>query len=245
MTDFSESAWASSEFSANYLERADVYISERRKMFGVVRSFCSRFFPARNGTVRLLDLGSGDGVLAGELMEACGSIRATLVDASEDMLRRARERLGPDGDIEYVRADFKELLAGEVLPGVFDLAVSSLAIHHLDAGEKAALFEYVYGRLEKGGAFVNMDVVLPPSETLEGWYFELWKDWMRSMQTRFGFQDEAPEEVVARYKDPASMNRADTLEVQLGTLRDVGFRDVDCYYKNGIFAVFGGRKLRE
>ena len=31
-----------------------------------------------------------------------------------------------------------------------------------------------------------------------------------------------------------------TLEVQLAWLREVGFRHVDCWYKNGRFAVFSG-----
>lgn len=242
MTDFGESAWASREFSAHYLERADVYIAGRRKMFEVVRSFFTHFFPDGDATVHILDLGSGDGVLTHELIGARGSIKATLVDASEDMLRRARERLAPREDIEYIRADFEELLKGKIAPGGFDVAVSSLAVHHLSGREKAALFEYAFRNLREGGAFVNMDVVLPPSKPLEGWYFKSWKDWMRSMQERSGVQDEEPEEVVARYKSPSSMNRPDTLEDQLDALRDAGFQDVDCYYKNGIFAVFGGRK---
>jgi hypothetical protein len=35
---------------------------------------------------------------------------------------------------------------------------------------------------------------------------------------------------------------SDTLGNQLSALEAAGFADVDCYYKNGIFAAFGGRK---
>jgi tRNA (cmo5U34)-methyltransferase len=38
------------------------------------------------------------------------------------------------------------------------------------------------------------------------------------------------------------MNRPDTLEDQLAALRSAGYLDVDCFYKNGMFAVFGGKK---
>ena len=61
-------------------------------------------------------------------------------------------------------------------------------------------------------------------------------------QANSGLTDEPAEEIIKRYKDPASTNRPDTLEDQLSALIDAGFSDVDCYYKNGIFAVFGGRK---
>jgi len=37
-------------------------------------------------------------------------------------------------------------------------------------------------------------------------------------------------------------NKPDTLEDQLNALREIGFIEADCYYKYGIFAMYGGRK---
>jgi tRNA (cmo5U34)-methyltransferase len=37
-------------------------------------------------------------------------------------------------------------------------------------------------------------------------------------------------------------NKPDTLNDQLNALRAAGFKDVDCYYKYGIFSMFGGRR---
>ncbi len=45
--------------------------------------------------------------------------------------------------------------------GPFDVVVSALAIHHLDAGEKADLFARVAATLAPGGRFVLGDVVIP------------------------------------------------------------------------------------
>lgn len=64
---------------------------------------------------------------------------------------------------------------------------------------------------------------------------------MQHMQDQLNLEDELPEDIIRRYKDPSSMNKPDALEDQLEALRETGFRDVDCYYKNGIFAVFGGK----
>ncbi|NOY65253.1 MAG: class I SAM-dependent methyltransferase, partial [Nitrospirae bacterium] len=33
-----------------------------------------------------------------------------------------------------------------------------------------------------------------------------------------------------------------TLEAQLDALRETGFKEVDCYYKYGVFAIYGGRR---
>ena len=40
----------------------------------------------------------------------------------------------------------------------------------------------------------------------------------------------------------ANENKPDTLSDQLTLLRRIGFKDVDCFYKYGIFSVFGGTK---
>ena len=55
-------------------------------------------------------------------------------------------------------------------------------------------------------------------------------------------KDQVPEDLIRRYKDPSSMNKPDTLGNQLKALEEAGFSDVDCYFKNGIFAVVGGKK---
>ncbi len=241
MSDFSKSAWADNEFAENYLDKADIYIVERRKMFWYVSSLFRHFHAGRKN-IKLLDVGCGDGVLAEELLRVNNAISATLIDGNEVMLQRAKERLNSFQNVSFIRASFQEMLAGAIELGNYDLCVSSMAIHHLEMNEKASLFKKIFSCLSAGGHFINIDVVLPPSEELESWYFAIWRDWLGHMMSRFNVQDEMPEYPIRRYKDPSSMNKPDTLENQLKALSEAGFLDVDCYFKNGIFVVFGGRK---
>ncbi len=241
MSEFKESSWNNEEFSKNYLEKADIYIVERRKMLGMLSDFYMHFFKDRK-SVTVLDLGCGDGVLAEELLRIDSSIIATLVDGSHAMLKEAHERLKAYKKVRFIEATFQEILHGTVELELFDLCVSSLAIHHLNMEKKALLFRYLFNHLKNGGFFINIDVVLSPSEEIEGWYCTLWKHWMQNMLDRFGIHDENPDDIINRYKDPSSMNKPDTLDAQLIALKETGFLDVDCYYKNGFFAIFGGRK---
>ena len=65
---------------------------------------------------------------------------------------------------------------------------------------------------------------------------------MAAAAERLGMNEVVPEEVIESYRDPRGMNRPDTLERQLAYLREADFVNVDCYFKSGIFAVFGGMR---
>ncbi len=168
-----------------------------------------------------------------------GSISATLVDGSADMLTKAKKQLTGFKNIQFIRASFQELLHTELQE--FDFVVSALAIHHLTMSEKKSLFEYVYSHLDAGGYFVNIEVILPPTEALAGWYQNLWREWIIEKQTALGIEDDY-EGTIRSYKEKGHYSKLDTLTDQLDALNEVGFKDVDCYYKYGIFAIYGGRR---
>jgi tRNA (cmo5U34)-methyltransferase len=241
MSNFDGSAWADNKFAANYLDKADIYIVGRREMFRRVSSLVSHF---RRGEaeIALLELGCGDGALTAELLSANPGISATLLDGGEGMIRRAEERLKNYRNATFIQASFQDLLGGKVSLGTCDFCISSMAIHHLERDEKYSLFRLIASWLKPGGHFVNVDVVRPPSEALEAWYFALWEEWLADMMDRYNVTDETPADLIRRYKDPSSANKPDTLEDQMSALQHAGFTDVDCYFKNGIFVVFGGQK---
>ncbi len=240
MSEFDKSNWAKPEFSKGYRDNADVFIVERGRLLSILQSFYLHF--VKDGAVKkVLDLGCGDGIVTSAIAAVDASISSILVDGSKDMLAKARERLTGLPDAKYVHATFQEILRDNPLGRPFDFIVSSLAIHHLTIDEKAALFNKAYSLLNPGGRFVNIDVVLAPSETLEQWYLALWKYWIAERKVALGITDDRFNDIIHQYK-AAEENKPDTLEVQLDSLRDIGFRDVDCFYKYGIFTMYGGSR---
>ncbi|MFH2013117.1 MAG: class I SAM-dependent methyltransferase [Pseudomonadota bacterium] len=240
MTKFDNTRWAEKDFAHEYLETADIRILERKTMLEVLKSFY-RYFLGEKQQNTVLDLGCGDGILAHELLKIDGSIYATLIDGSEDMLDKARERLTGFSNTRLIKASFQDLLYKDILLQEFSLVISSLAIHHLTTNEKKSIFNYIYSHLSKGGYFLNTDVVLSPTETLEKWYLELWKEWIIKRQTELNLES-GHEGVISNHKEKEHHSRLDTLTIQLNGLKEAGFKDVDCFYKYGIFAVYGGRK---
>ena len=99
----------------------------------------------------ILELGTGTGETALRMLARHPGARWSGIDASEPMLSRARERL-PGANLRLARLE-------DPLPeGPFDLVISALAVHHLDAEGKRELFERVARVTD---AFVLGDVVVP------------------------------------------------------------------------------------
>ncbi|MEP6813119.1 MAG: class I SAM-dependent methyltransferase [Actinomycetota bacterium] len=103
--------------------------------------------PART----ILELGTGTGETALRVLALHPDAAWTGIDASGPMVTRARERL-PRANLRVAR--FSDPLP----PGPFDLAVSVLAVHHLDGDAKRDLFTRV---AQITDLFVLGDVVVP------------------------------------------------------------------------------------
>ena len=102
------------------------------------------------------------------------------------------------------------------------------------------LFRQIYAYLNKDGAFLNIDTVSPNNPSYTDWYYEFWWEWIVDRQERLKLTenfDHVPEQ--AR-NNPE--NKLDTLQAQLDALKNIGFKDVECHYKLGLFVVFGGRR---
>ncbi|OPX58608.1 MAG: N5-glutamine S-adenosyl-L-methionine-dependent methyltransferase [Methanobacterium sp. PtaB.Bin024] len=247
MSKFEKSEWAEKKHAKEFMENADVYILERKRLFKILKSFYRHFLlkSELERSIKVLDLGCGNGALTMELVKEDDEIQATLVDGSSEMLKNARENLKTHSNMDFIHKTFQELLKSEsegddLLVDKFDLVVSSLAIHHLHLEEKKSFFRYVYNHLNPGGFFLNIDVVKAPVNELESWYRVLWSEWIRenqdTLETKTSF-----EYLPLQYKNNPD-NHPDKLQDQLDALKSVGFQQADCYYKYGIFSVYGGKK---
>lgn len=156
---------------------------------------------------RILDLGTGDGRLLALLEVDRPEMLGVGLDFSELMLGAARKRFADDERIELVEHDFTEPLPAL---GRFDAVVSSMAIHHLEHERKRSLYGEVFDLLEPGGVFANFEHVASSTRRLHLAFFA------------------AIDEPIEN-EDPS--DRLLDVETQLGWLRELGFDDVDCYWK--------------
>lgn len=185
----------------------------------------------RDAAIRILDLGAGTGLLTALLAQAFPRAAFTLVDISEAMLERARQRFAA----EPARFRFRALDFGEgPLPGTYEAVVSALAIHHVSRDAKRRLFQEVHRALCGGGLFVNADQVLGPTPEIDEQYREAW---LRQVRARG-----AAEEDIAAALERMGEDDMSTLAWQLEQLEKIGFERVECCYQNYGFVVYSARK---
>lgn len=106
---------------------------------------------------RILELGTGTGETSRRVLAKHPAARLTGIDESPEMLDAAAKVLVP----EQIEALLVRRIEDPLPEGPFDLAISGLTIHHLDAEGKAALFRSLAGVIRRGGRFVMGDVVTP------------------------------------------------------------------------------------
>jgi tRNA (cmo5U34)-methyltransferase len=159
------------------------------------------------GARRVLDLGTGDGRMLDLLRADRPELRGVRLDFSELMLAAAHERFDGEERIELIAHDLAEPLPAL---GRFDVVVSSLAIHHLEHERKRSLYGEVFDLLEPGGVFANFEHVASPNERLHAAFFAAIGEPLENA-------------------DPS--DRLLDVWTQLAWLRELGFDDVDCYWK--------------
>lgn len=192
------------------------------------------------------DLGCGNGILAGALLERYPRAAATLVDFSERMIDEARDHLACHAaNCHFVVANLADpawlgLVAAEA---PFELVVSGYAIHHLADARKRQLYGEVFDLLKPGGLFANTEHVKSATTWGEQIFDELMIDSLCVYHSERG-SDKTREQIAEEFvhRPDKAENILAPVEVQCEWLRSCGFRDVDCYFKLFELAIFGGRR---
>lgn len=243
MSAFNKSNWSKKDYALKYLDFVNIYIPVREQMFFTLCSFFKHFLSEKKAP-EILDLGCGDGELTKRLLDINPKTQPTLTDPSVEMLEKAKKNL-EDNNYEEIflhSLSFEDIIKDKPFLGNFDFVFSSLAIHHITTEEKQELFNYIYSNLNKGGYFVNLDVALSINDDMEDFYIELRREITNIKRDKANIGAEDFDDFIERHRRPEHHSRLDTLTLQMTMLETAGFKDVDCYYKSGMFIAYGGRK---
>ena len=215
---------------------ADAYDRARRRLVPCFDDFYRAALDllpfAPEARFEVLDLGAGTGLLSAMIAERFPKAQLTLFDLTPEMLTIARQRLKPLGRrVRFVTADFAAAAAGAKS---YDTVVSALALHHLPDSGKRHLFADIFKYLTHGGVFINADQVAGETAVIDRRSREAWIKRSRELKVSARELDEALERM--KQDLPATVGQ------QLAWMRECGFIEVACSYRNLIFAVISGIK---
>ena len=193
-----------------------------------------------------LDLGCGDGILLETVLRHWTGAQGVALDGSPAMLEAAAERLAHfhPSAVTFIEADFNAPDWRSALPvSQFDAIVSGFAIHHSEDERKRALYAEIYHLLHPGGVFINIEHVASASPLGEELFDRAFASNLVLMRRERGVEaafEEVLNEIDNRLDKAA--NRLTPVEAQLNWLREIGYADVDCYWKHYELAVLAGYK---
>ena len=226
--------------SAIYAAIADVAVPRRREMMGTLVTAIPF---ARDEPFRIVELGSGEGLLTEALLDTFPAATVLALDGSEFMRRAAAARTARFGARAKVRAFELDTLGWWDLMLGSDLVVSSLCLHHLNDAKTQYLYKAVATRVSARGALLVADLIDPMSSTARSLAAETWDAFARAEADAIGRPELYTQFVEARwnhFRFPDPADHPSALFHHLVWLKHAGFVAVECLWLFAGHAVFGG-----
>ena len=235
--------WQSEELSRNYLEGIRVAIPLADLQIQLMMKIINTW---RKKVTSFLDLGCGDGILGRAILNAYPETKGIFIDFSDSMIEAAHKKIRTSESIKIIKSDFT---SSDWQHGLgdnkdFDVIVSGFAIHHQPDDRKKELYKETYGLLAPSGIFLNLEHVASSTDTIKSIFDDYFIDHLYAFH-RHADSNTTRQEVAEKYYNhpDKSANILTLVEIQCAWLREIGFKDVDCFFKVFELALFGGRKL--
>jgi len=181
---------------------------------------------------QVLDIGAGSGEVSALLLSRHADVRITALEPSAAMVEVLRARLAAWSDRVRIEAT-DALHFATARP--FAAVVSNLVLHNLGNRDKRRVLRNITRMLAPGGAFVWGDMIVQSDARLQrGVIAE------RTRHARAAGCDEAL--IAENFRKEAEDDSPWTIHDTLVALRRAGFRDVDCAWSAGAFAIFTARR---
>ena len=198
--------------------------------------------------LKILELGSGEGLLAEALLTRFSQATLTALDGSESMRHAATIRLRDFGD--RARVDPFDVAALDWWDRMFgvDVLVSSLCLHHLNDARKRYLYKAAADRLSPRGVLLMADLVDPQHPALRRLAADRWDTAAKEQAEAIGMPELFERFVDERwnhFRFPDASDQPAALLHHFMWLRHAGFAAVDCIWMDAGHAVFGGFKQSE
>lgn len=198
----------------------------------------------KNDQKVFVDLGCGTGELTDLFFKIFPSITGYLIDGSEEMLSKSKERFIGLGNKLIFKCMALEELNWDTFELPPDIIFSSFAIHHLENIHKWKLYQKAYQQLNAGGVFILFDYFRPEDKKSDNLLeFLACMDIKRRAETKLRKVIDITKiiENDRKAKD-AEGDKEGSLEEHYKKLTEIGFKSVTIVFKEARLAGIVGFK---
>ena len=178
----------------------------------------------------VLDIGCGAGNYTLKLLERLPGLNCTLIDLSQPMLDRARQRLAESSasQVTTLQGDIREL---ELPKEAFDIVMAAAVLHHLRAdSDWESTFAKIHRTLRPEGVLLVSDLLSQDVSSVAQVQRARHGEYLQELR------DESYRQAVFDYIEKEDTPRS--LLYQADLCRLVGFRQVDVLHVNACFGAY-------
>ncbi len=182
----------------------------------------------------LLDIGCGAGNYSLKILTKIPNLNCTLVDLSQPMLDRARERVSAKTKktVKTIQGDIRKVSLKE---NSFDIILAGAVLHHLrDDIDWETTFKKLYDLLKPQGCLMISDLIIQEIDAVNSYIWECYGQYLEEIG------GESYRKKVLEYVEKEDSPRSMTYQLDL--MRKVGFRKVEILHKKFCFGAFGAIK---
>jgi len=245
MSERIDEVWKDAEFAQRYLDDISGAIPLEREQLDVMRRIIRH---QRTSVKNFLDIGCGNGILSSVILAHWPDAQGVLQDFNETMLTAAKEKLDAHAtQLRFVQNDYgdKKWVADLDENGTkkFDVVVSRFSIHHQPDQRKREVYEEIYQLLEPNGVFINIEHISSASKWGEAILEGYMVDYLHDAQLNKGKKREKSD-IAQEFRDrhDKDANIVASVEDQCDWMREIGYTDVDCYFRVFEMAIFAGKR---
>ncbi len=242
-----DNQWSEGD-SEVFIDLAEIFVPGRAEQTSALLDL----IPARaDDRFIIVELASGEGALAKQVLEHFHVCHYVALDGSEVMRQHMGEKLSSFGARLEIRPfEWTQQEWRDNLPQPLRCVVSSLSVHHLFGEEKQQFFSGMFDHLEPGGALLIADIIEPANQQIANLFAKQYDEIVRkqSLQVRGDlsgfeqFQQVGWNYFLNDYLVEDTNDHPSCLSDQLSWLREAGFSVVDCFWMQAGHAVYGGYK---
>lgn len=182
----------------------------------------------------VLDVGCGAGNYTLKMLSKLPQLNCTLVDLSEPMLHRAKERVTAiaQGNVISIQGDIRDI---PLEAQRYDIIVAGAVLHHLrDDQDWETTFSKLYAILKPGGCLMISDLVIQETSAVNTYIWEQYGTYLE------GLNGPEYKNKVFAYIEKEDTPRSMTYQLEL--MKNIGFSKTEILHKNLCFGAFGGIK---